>query len=100
MDLTLVDAVLYLDTCDTRLPFRFGMHTLTRAPLALLHLTVEANGRTLHGFASDLLVPKWFEKDAAKTPADDVSVLIDSAQSAIARTVGRTGTAFDLWLDA
>ena len=100
MDLTPVDAALYLDTCDTRLPFRFGMHTLTRAPLALLHITVEADGRTLHGFSSDLLVPKWFEKDAAKTPAEDVAVLIDSAQAAIDHTVGRTGTAFDLWHDA
>jgi hypothetical protein len=97
MDLTLADAVLYLDTCRTRLPFRFGMHTLTQAPLALLQVTVEADGRTVQGCASDLLVPKWFEKDATKTPADDVAALVDSATKAINHTTGRTGTAFDLW---
>ena len=92
MDLTLVDAALYLDTCDTRLPFRFGMHTLTRAPLALLHLTVEVDGQTLHGCSSDLLVPKWFEKDAAKTPAQDVAVLIDSVQYSAPKTDARPDT--------
>ena len=100
MDLTLVDAALYLDTCDTRLPFRFGMHTLTRAPLALLIVEVQAGGQQIQGCASDLLVPKWFEKNAAKSPADDVRALVDSATRAIEGTKGSTGTAFDLWHQA
>ena len=97
MQLRIVDTELYLDSCHTRLPFRFGMHTLTQAPLALLHVTIEANGRTVDGYASDLLVPKWFEKNAAKTPAQDVASLIDSVHKATARSTGRRGTAFELW---
>jgi len=100
MHLRIVDSALFLDTCHTRLPFRFGMHTLTQAPLALLNVTVEADGRTIEGFASDLLVPKWFEKNASKTPAQDVASLIDSIHTATTAAKGRAGSAFELWHEA
>lgn len=63
MRMRIVEARFYLQMCSTRLPFRFGMHTLTRAPLGILQATVEfAQGDRIDGFASDLLVPKVVRK--------------------------------------
>ncbi len=53
------------------------------------------------GFAADLLVPKWFDKDPALTPDADAAALIDSAHAASAsfRIRGRWPSAlFELWL--
>ncbi|MCH2136618.1 MAG: hypothetical protein MK101_08550 [Phycisphaerales bacterium] len=97
MQLWIADAELFLDTCHTRLPFRFGMHTLTQAPLALLRLTVEVPGGNVQGYASDLLVPKWFEKNPDLTPEQDVARLVESATQAIEASIGARGKAFDLW---
>jgi hypothetical protein len=78
-------ARLRLRDCRTRQPFRFGIHTLTVAPLVILEADVEVEGCGIaRGQSSDLLVPKWFEKDPAKSPRDDVLALIASARDAIA----------------
>lgn len=43
-----------------RMPFRFGIVTLTHAPQAFLRLTLE-DGST--GIAAEMLAPKWFDKN-------------------------------------
>ncbi|MCH2112011.1 MAG: hypothetical protein MK213_04070 [Planctomycetes bacterium] len=95
-----VDARLELLECRTRLPFRFGVHTLTGAPYATAVVEVETpDGKRARGASSDLLVPKWFEKDLNKTPEEDSAGLADSARSAFAHALAeRTPqTVFDLW---
>ena len=85
--------------CRTRIPFRFGIHTLTEAPLATVTVTVTAeDGATAQGASSDLLVPKWFEKDPAKSPEEDSAALAASAEAAF--ELGKSleaATVFDLW---
>lgn len=94
-------AALHLHDCRTRLPFRFGVHTLTIAPLALLKIEARIDDAIAIGYSSDLLVPKWFEKDAAKTPRQDVLRLIESAEHAIASaTHDEVPSCFDFALDA
>ena len=84
MRVRVCEANLQLIECTTRIPFRFGISTLTGAPLALLRLVIEtAAGERATGCASDLLVPKWFEKDLAKTPQDDVAALTRSTEEAV-----------------
>lgn len=82
--LRLQTARLLLRDCRTRQPFRFGVHTLTVAPLVVLEATVEVLGHgVITGRSSDLLVPKWFEKDRNKSPREDVLALLESARGAI-----------------
>ncbi len=97
--LRLVEFGLETAVCRTRQPFRFGIHTLTEARLGVARGRVEfADGSTAWGQASDLLVPKWFEKDPDKSLADDAAALVESARTAarLAQTQGH-GTVFDLW---
>ena len=67
----------------TRLPFKFGVQILRAVPLAELRIEVETNdGRRGTGHASDLLVPKWFEKNSATTPEKDSAALATSIERA------------------
>ncbi|TAK44563.1 MAG: mandelate racemase [Betaproteobacteria bacterium] len=59
-----------------RLPFRFGVVTLTAAPQAFVRLRIRcADGREAEGAAAELLVPKWFDKDPALSNADNFDQL-------------------------
>ena len=49
-----------------RLPFRFGIVTLTQAPQAFVRARIRLeNGREAEGAAAELLAPKWFDKNPA-----------------------------------
>lgn len=96
----IVDARLETIDCRTRLPFRFGIHTLTAAPYATATVEIETADGTARarGAASDLLVPKWFEKNPDLTPEQDSANLVASAEAAFA--VGRkleADSVFALW---
>ena len=68
---------------QTRLPFKFGVQVLRSVPLAELRIEVETNdGRRGIGRASDLLVPKWFEKNPDTTPEADSEALEVSIERA------------------
>ncbi|RXT19649.1 mandelate racemase [Rhizobium leguminosarum] len=66
-----------------RLPFRFGAATLETAPQAFLRVRVEdEEGRTALGAAAEMMVPKWFDKNPALTPAQNVDQLRTSIRTA------------------
>jgi hypothetical protein len=49
-----------------RLPFRFGVVTLTEAPQAFVRARIRLeNGAEAEGGAAELLAPKWFDKNPA-----------------------------------
>jgi hypothetical protein len=68
-----------------RLPFRFGAATLEKAPQAFLRVRVEDEaGKTAIGAAAEMMVPKWFDKNPALTPAQNVDQLRGSIRVATA----------------
>jgi len=55
---------LYERDVRLRMPFRFGVVTLTQAPQAFVRARVRlADGKEAEGGAAELLAPKWFDKD-------------------------------------
>lgn len=59
-----------------RMPFRFGVVTLTRAPQAFARARIRlADGRTGVGMAAELLAPKWFDKNPALSNEDNFEQL-------------------------
>jgi hypothetical protein len=49
-----------------RLPFRFGVVTMTEAPQAFVRARIALeNGKEAQGGAAEMLAPKWFDKDPA-----------------------------------
>lgn len=91
-------AELAVQDCVTRLPFRFGIHTLTWAPTLTVRVELETDAGEAVGHAADLLVPRWFEKDPAKSLGDDIEGLMASASTAARLAEGTPPrTVFDLW---
>ncbi len=84
----------------TRMPFRFGVVTMTAAAQATIAVTIEdAAGRRATGWAADMLAYRWFDKRPEKTLADNVADLI--AAIGIAEALYReqpAATPFGLWL--
>jgi len=59
-----------------RMPFRFGVVTLTEAPQAFARARIRLeDGREAWGAAAELLAPKWFDKDPALSNEDNFEQL-------------------------
>jgi L-alanine-DL-glutamate epimerase-like enolase superfamily enzyme len=59
-----------------RMPFRFGVVTLTESPQAFVRARIRLeDGREAWGAAAELLAPKWFDKDPALSNEDNFEQL-------------------------
>ena len=59
-----------------RLPFRFGAATLTACPQLFVRVEVEVPGHGVaHGWAAEMMVPKWFDKRTGLTPEQNIADL-------------------------
>jgi hypothetical protein len=66
MRFSVKEIALYEREVRFRLPFRYGIITLTAAPQAFARATIETEkGELGVGGAAELLAPKWFDKDPA-----------------------------------
>src|SRR6202012_5903476 len=60
----ILDIQLYERGVVLRLPFRFGVVTLTACPQAFVRVRIRMeNGHEEEGAAAELLAPKWFDKN-------------------------------------
>lgn len=96
--LTIVGVTPHVTHTDTRIPFRYGIAEMTRAPHAVIDLAVTDGTRTARGLASEQLPPKWFTKDPGTDFARDLDVMVDAVLHASTAAVGLTAAdAFTLW---
>ncbi len=66
-----------------RMPFRFGVITLTEAPQVFVRCRIRTEeGREAEGAAAELLAPKWFDKNPALSNEDNYEQLRDSLRRA------------------
>ncbi len=67
-----------------RLPFRFGAVTLEACPQLFVEADVEVEGCAgfATGQAAEMVVPRWFDKRADRTPEDNVRDLVASFERA------------------
>jgi L-alanine-DL-glutamate epimerase-like enolase superfamily enzyme len=83
MRFTVKEIDLFERDVTLRLPFRFGVVTLTAAPQAFVRATIELeNGKTGTGAAAELLAPKWFDKSPELSNEDNFNQLRASLQLA------------------
>ena len=61
-----------------RLPFRFGVVTLTQCPQAFVRVRIGlSDGREITGAAAEMMAPKWFDKNLALSNGDNFNQLRD-----------------------
>ena len=82
-----------------RLPFRFGANTLSACPQLFVRVDVEVPGHgSAQGYAAELMVPKWFDKRAERTPERNVADLAAAVrQVALAYANDAPATSFGLF---
>lgn len=72
-----IDEVIQLERPVTfRMPFRYGIVTLTSAPEAYVAVRITTRDQTSHwGLSADLLAPKWFDKSPELSNQDNFDQL-------------------------
>ncbi|HYG91410.1 MAG TPA: hypothetical protein VD978_34715 [Azospirillum sp.] len=84
-------------------PFRFGAVTVEEAPQAFVRALVAVDGHgEAWGSTAEMMMPKWFDKDPARTPAETVDGLRLSLRLAAQAYLARhaPAPAFDHHADA
>lgn len=83
----------------TRMPFKYGIASLSALPHLLVEADVEVDGRPGRGLTAEGLPPKWFTKDPVTTFGTDLVDMLEVIRQAaeVAVAVGRQPTAFDGW---
>jgi hypothetical protein len=96
--ITLKSAELFRFEHRARIPFRYGIATMTECPHAIVRLTFDLDGATHAGLAADHLPPKWFTKDPKRALEDEVAEMVRVLQAAVthARSI-RAETPFAFW---
>lgn len=87
-----------ITNAKARMPFRFGAVTIEAIASATLALEMLVDGKTVTGYASELLAYKWFDKRPDKTPRDNINDLLDTLNAALDAVAQLgNGTVFDHW---
>ena len=82
--ITLRHAELFQCDLRLRMPFRYGIATLTELPQVIFRAAFEIDGAVQTGLAADNLPPKWFTKNAARAPAEEIAELVRVIRAAVA----------------
>src|SRR5439155_19137903 len=81
-----------------RMPFKYGIATMTGTPHVFIRLFVEVDGKPAVGIAADDLPPKWFTKDPARPLDEEVLEMLRVIQHAHQLARGMRGDSpFDVW---
>ncbi|MBM3833204.1 MAG: hypothetical protein FJ403_08010 [Verrucomicrobia bacterium] len=93
-----LDCDLHLTNLQTRMPFKYGIATMTRVPHGFVRVRAEVEGKPSIGIAADLLPPKWFTKDPDKPVIDEVLDMMRVIRHAADAAKSLSGSStFDVW---
>ena len=82
----------------TRMPFKYGIATMTEVPMVFVRIEAETDGTKTAGIASDLLPPKWFTKVPEDPLEKEISDMLQVIRQALGQALGQAAdSAFDLW---
>lgn len=83
MKLSVKEVEFFERPVKLRMPFRFGVVTLTEAPQAFVRARIVLeNGKEAQGAAAELLAPKWFDKNPALSNEQNFEQLRGSMRKA------------------
>ena len=82
----------------TRMPFKYGIATMTEVPMVFVRIEAEIDGTKTAGIASDLLPPKWFTKVPEDPLEKEISDMLQVIRKALSQALGQAAdSTFDLW---
>ncbi|MED5382030.1 MAG: hypothetical protein VYC47_05620, partial [Verrucomicrobiota bacterium] len=85
----------------TRMPFKYGIATMTEVPMVFVRVETELDGQPSWGIASDLLPPKWFTKVPDDSLKKEIADMLRVIRRALAHAIGiEAPSAFGAWQTA
>ena len=99
MQIQVRDIQVHVLNMAARMPFRYGIATLTAVPHLFMRLDLEVDGRVETGVSAEGFPPKWFTKDPGASFAqefEDMEQVLRSAMD-LAQRVGPAGSLFEWW---
>src|SRR4051812_39943422 len=99
MKIRVLNTRLYVHDLVARMPFRYGIATMTHLPHLMIGVDVEIDGTIHQGQAAENLAPKWFTKDPNTTVEQDVEQMLGVIRSAcrLAREIRASVSVFSWW---
>lgn len=98
----LLDQRIHYLPLKTRMPFRYGIATMTDLPMAFVFLKFQFGkypSESCWGVASDLLPPRWFRKNPEQSPAEEIEEMKTVLNQALLLAGKQNAsTPFDFWL--
>lgn len=89
---------IFLYTMRTRMPFRYGIASVTELPHCFVRLTARINSMEQTGVAADHLAPKWFTKNPESSIEEDTAEMLRVIRHAADLAQGKEGdNVFSLW---
>ena len=90
---------LHVLNMRTRMPFRYGIASMTALPHLFLRVEAEVRGKRAIGVASEGLPPKWFTKDPTTTFQQDLADMLAVIRRAcdLSLEIEPADTPFDWW---
>src|SRR4051812_15888650 len=89
---------IYLLDIRTRMPFKYGIATMTSTPHVFVRLRAEIDGRPAIGIAADHMPPKWFTKDPNRSLDDEIVEMLRVIGRGVRHGIGLRGaTPFAVW---
>jgi hypothetical protein len=61
---------------STRMPFKYGIVTLTHLPHLFIRIEASVSGQRVRGITADHLPPKWFTKVPEKDPIEEIEDML------------------------
>ena len=96
--ISLRSAELYRLELHARMPFRYGIATMTDVPQIIARLTFNLDGKSETGLAADLLPPKWFTKDPTRGLTEEIDEMLRVIRAAVRHARMVQGTSpFGYW---
>ncbi len=88
MKIAVRETQLFMRNLTLRVPFRYGIATMTCVPHLVVRVAAEIDGRMQWGIAADNLVPKWFTKNPDTAFRDEIADMLEVIKSAAAIAQG------------
>lgn len=99
MEIRLSSFELESHDLSTRMPFKYGIATMTHLPHLFVRIEATFSGEPALGISADHLPPKWFTKEAEKDPLEEIDDMLRVIRSAgvFAQSISAPSV-FDFWL--
>jgi|UniRef100_UPI00404B1F9F hypothetical protein len=94
----LLEAELFRHQLKARMPFRYGIATMTEVPHVFLRLKFDFDGAVQRGVSADHLPPKWFTKDPQRGLEDEINEMLLVIRMAVSHAQAISAkTPFAFW---